>query len=106
MNQLERVSPMVRAMEGIVNVIAGHNRPELRRVVENLKRSGGEAWAIGEMVERTCLMLDAFDVRYAGQEPPGPVEGEEDGSTGGDVQRDDSGSPAQAARDGGDGAGD
>lgn len=72
MEQLKGIAPVVEAMEGIVNVIAGHNRPELREVALNLKRSGGEAWAIGEMVERTCLMLDALGVMYAGQEASGP----------------------------------
>lgn len=64
--QLEKKSPVVEAMEGIVNCIAGHDRPILRKRAEWLKQQGGEDWAIGEMVERTCIMLDALNIKHAG----------------------------------------
>ncbi len=66
MEQMKAMSPVVEAMEGIINCIAGHDRVMLREEAERLKQKGGEAWAIGEMVVRTCLMLDALNVKHAG----------------------------------------
>ena len=94
------VSPVVKALEGVVEPIVHHSRPHLREAAERLKQSGGEEWAIGEMVERACIMLDALQIPYAGQ------EGEARGQIDSDVQGHDSGPATQQASDGGDGAGD
>lgn len=65
---MKKISPVVRAMEDIVNVIARHDRPRLREEATWLKQKGGEAWAIGEMVERTCIFLDALNVGHQQEE--------------------------------------
>ena len=69
MEQMRNDSPIVEAMEGIINTIAGHDRPLLRKEAERLKQKGGETWAIGEMVERTCIMLDGLNIKHAGSAP-------------------------------------
>ena len=61
----DRKLPTVEAMEGIVNTIAGHDKKVLREEACRLKQRGGEAWAIGEMVEKTCLLLDATNVGWS-----------------------------------------
>lgn len=58
-------APVVEAMEGIVNTIAGHDKKVLREEAQRLKGRGGECWAIGEMVEKTCLLLDAANVGWS-----------------------------------------
>lgn len=61
---MEKKSAVVTAMKDIVNTIARHDRPRLRAKALWLKQQDGEAWAIGEMVEKTCIMLDALNVGH------------------------------------------
>jgi hypothetical protein len=55
----ERVS----ALEAVIDPIREHDRRFLRKWVERLKTSDGEGWAVGEMLERACILLDALEVK-------------------------------------------
>ena len=47
---------------GVLDALDGHSRPFLRAEASLLRQRGGEAWAIGEMVERACILLDALEI--------------------------------------------
>ena len=47
----------------VVEPVRSHDRPTLRRKAEELKQSDGEGWAIGEMLERACMLLDAMEMK-------------------------------------------
>lgn len=50
---------MLRSLGAILDPIRQHDRPMLRMEAVHLKQKGGEAWAVGEMLERACIHLDA-----------------------------------------------
>ena len=52
----------LEALRSIIDPIRDHDRSLLRKVATNLKQTDGESWAVGEMLERACLYLDALDV--------------------------------------------
>lgn len=51
----------------LLDVIRKHNRPTLRQIATDLKQVDGEHWAVGEMLERACILLDALEAE-AGEE--------------------------------------
>lgn len=60
---MDRISERVRALEDLVEPIAKCSRLALRDKAEQLKQTYGEGWAIGEMVVRACIMLDALEMQ-------------------------------------------
>lgn len=50
---------MLRALGAILDPIRQHDRPMLRQKARQLKQSDGEGWAVGELLERACIHLDA-----------------------------------------------
>jgi len=50
---------MLRALWAVLDPIREHDRKMLRVEAVHLKQKGGEAWAVGEMLERACIHLDA-----------------------------------------------
>jgi len=65
MTGIDTKLPVAASMEDIVNTIAVHDKKFLREEACRLKQRGGECWAIGEMVEKTCLLLDATNVGWS-----------------------------------------
>lgn len=66
---------VMRATDDILNTIARHDRTILRQEACRLKQRGGEAWAIGEMVEKACTLFDeavAAKLRERSPRPPPP----------------------------------
>lgn len=58
----------MRALEEVLDPIRHHHRPTLREKVTHLKQTDGEGWAVGEMLERACILLDALEMKP--EEPP------------------------------------
>ena len=50
-----------RGYKEVVAPLLTHERRILREKATQLKQTDGEGWAIGEMVERACILLDALD---------------------------------------------
>ena len=46
----------------VLDPILHHERARLREKATQLKQSDGEGWAIGEMLERGCILLDALEM--------------------------------------------
>jgi len=53
--------------EMIIEPIKDHDRPLLRKIAEDLKQKDGESWAVGEMLERACILLDAIYINGGGE---------------------------------------
>lgn len=54
-----RLVEQCRALQAVLDPIRQHDRPMLRKVATHLKQRGGEDWAVGELLERACIHLDA-----------------------------------------------
>lgn len=51
---------------GYIDIIAPllrHERRMLRVKANNLKQMDGEFWAIGEVITRACILLDALEMK-------------------------------------------
>lgn len=78
---LEHTKILVEELITVLEPIADHDREMLALVANRLKGSGGEDWAIGEMVERACALLDAIEESYSielrddfgGAKKPSPI---------------------------------
>ena len=53
---------MLSRYQQVFDPIKDHQRTTLREKAEQLKQSDGEDWAIGEMLERACILLDALEI--------------------------------------------
>lgn len=53
---------LTEALQMVIDPIRNHDRPMLWLVATDLKQSSGEGWAVGEMLERACILLDMLDV--------------------------------------------
>ena len=51
-----------KSLYGVLQMIRHHNRPRLRKIAQELKQADGERWAVGEMLERACIVLDAIEM--------------------------------------------
>lgn len=54
--------------ESLISVVApimDRERAPLRQRAEQLKQTNAEGWAIGEMLERACILLDALEYGLA-----------------------------------------
>ena len=67
-HQIRKARQEAAAFHRLLDPIRNHPRPILREKAEQLKRSDGESWAIGELLERACIMLDALPLE--GTAPP------------------------------------
>jgi len=47
----------------LLDPIRGQDRPRLREIATDLKQTDGEHWAVGEMLERACILLDALEAQ-------------------------------------------
>lgn len=57
----ERARAEALGLWGVIEVVREYPyRPKLREIADELKRLDGEHWAVGEMLERACIFLDAF----------------------------------------------
>jgi|GEM_PF-6637446 len=52
----------LRALSEILDPIREHVRLNLRQIAQRLKQNDGESWAVGEMLERACIYLDAVSM--------------------------------------------
>jgi len=52
----------------VLDPLLSQNRSSLRRKATQLKQTDGEGWAIGEMVTRACILLDALDISKLNRE--------------------------------------
>lgn len=59
---VEQLLQVYKALDAVLDPIRNHNRPMLRKVVEQLKQASGEEWAVGEMLERACILLDMLEM--------------------------------------------
>jgi len=46
----------------VLDPLLKHDRANLREKVKHLKQTDGEGWAIGEVIERACILFDALDL--------------------------------------------
>ena len=55
---------LLKGYESVIEPIKHCNKALIRkRVVKRLKESNGEGWAVGEMTERACILIDALTVQ-------------------------------------------
>ena len=50
---------MLSGLQAMLDPVRGHDRKLLWEKVGHLKQSDGEGWAVGEMLERACILFDA-----------------------------------------------
>jgi len=60
----------------VLDPLLSQNRSSLRKKATQLKQMDGEGWAIGETVERACILLDALDISNVKREEEGEYEPE------------------------------
>ncbi len=53
---------VTEALLRILDPLKSHKRAELRDIAIELKQMDGEHWAVGEMLERGCIFLDAYEM--------------------------------------------
>lgn len=53
---------MLRSLKAVLDPIREQDRPMLREKARQLKQTDGEGWAVGELLERACIHLDACEV--------------------------------------------
>lgn len=51
------------------SILEGHDRPRLREIATMLKGRDGEQWAVGEALERICILLDFQQITSDSPEP-------------------------------------
>lgn len=49
-----------KALFQVIEPLLRHQRVILREKAQQLKQTDGEGWAVGEMLERACILLDAW----------------------------------------------
>lgn len=54
-----------RALWQVLQPLMQQNRPVLRERATRLKQGDGESWAIGESIERACILFDAIELNPA-----------------------------------------
>ncbi len=60
-DNLGQMGALLAATEAVFASIRDADRTSLRERAAQLKQTDGEGWAIGEMVERACIVLDAVE---------------------------------------------
>ncbi len=60
-NNPTQLAALMTATEAVFAPIREQERASLRERAWQLKQTDGEGWAIGEMVERACIVLDAIE---------------------------------------------
>lgn len=50
--------------EEVLESLKMQDKNMLRKVVDKLKQTDGESWAIGEMVERACALLQDLETSH------------------------------------------
>ena len=58
-------SRLLAAYEDVVEPLKNHTGHILREKARRLKQADGESWAIGEVIERACILRDAIKVDAA-----------------------------------------
>jgi len=53
---------MVKRLLSVLNPIKSHKRVILRKIAIELKQTDDEHWDVGEMLERGCIFLDAYEM--------------------------------------------
>ena len=58
----EYAQRMVEMLLSILDPIESHERARLREIATGLKQMDSKHWAVGEMLERGCIFLDAYEM--------------------------------------------
>lgn len=62
MNRRQQIT-ITEGLFAVLEPIKAQRRATLREIATELKQTDGEYWAVGEMLERGCIFLDAYEMR-------------------------------------------
>lgn len=61
MNKRQQIT-ITEGLFAVLEPIKAQRRATLRKIAIELKQMDGEHWAVGEMLERGCIFLDAYEM--------------------------------------------